>query len=148
MDSLLIRKHGRLRVGGTGRRVQRNFFRNCFWQVSLDLFGEPECGSWPQSQIGLALWSLSTTGDRWQNTETLMRLSVLPDEAVLRNPDWVATVLFVLRLLRPLRWFGLVECRGEDATRTGHGEWRRSPLFDRFVQFDPDLAGTGKATLH
>ena len=42
---------------------------------------------------------------------------------VLRNPDWVAPVLFVLRLLRPLRWFGLVECRGEDATRTGHGEW-------------------------
>ena len=53
------------------------------------------------------------TGDRWQDSATLMRLSVLSDEAVLRNPDWVAPVLFVLR---PLRWFGLVECRGEDAT--------------------------------
>ncbi len=156
MDSLLIRKAGRLRVGGTGRhvlrgareRVQRNFFRNCFWEVSLSLFGEPECGNWPQPQIGLALWSLSTTGDRWQDTESLMRLSVLPDEAVLRNPDWVAPVLFVLRLLRPLRWFGLVECRGEDATRTGHGEWRKTPLFDRFVQFDPKLFGIGKETAH
>ena len=156
MDSLLIRKHGRLRVGATGRRVlkgarervQRNLFRNCFWDVSLSLFGEPECGYWPQPQIGLALWSLSTTGDRWQDAETLMRLSVLPDEAVLRNPDWVAPVLFVLRLLRPLRWFGLVECRGEDATRTGHGEWRKTPLFDRFVQFDPNLVGTGQATVH
>ena len=156
MDSLLIRKHGRLRVGGTGRRVlkgarervQRNFFRNCFWEVSLDLFGGAECGYWPQPQIGLALWSLSTTGDRWQDAETLMRLSVLPDEAVLRNPDWVAPVLFVLRLLRPLRWFGLVECRGEDATRRGHGEWRKTPLFDRFVQFDPELVGTGQATVH
>ena len=156
MDSLLIRKEGRLRVGATGRhvlrgareRVQRNFFRNCFWEVSLSLFGEPECGNWPQPQIGLALWSLSTTGDRWQDTETLMRLSVLPDEAVLRNPDWVAPVLFVLRLLRPLRWFGLVECRGEDATRTGHGEWRKTPLFDRFLQFDPGLVGIGKDTVH
>ena len=156
MDSLLIRRHGRLRVGGTGRRVlkgarervQRNFFRNCFWEVSLSLFGEPECGSWPQSQIGLALWSLSTTGNRWQDTETLMRLSVLPDEAVLRNPGWVVPVLFVLRVLWALRWFGLVECRGEDATRTGHGEWRKTALFDRFVQFDPEVVGIGKATLH
>ena len=156
MESLLIRKHGRLRVGATGRlalkghreRLQANFFRNCFWEVSLDLFGEPECGSWPQGLIGPALWSLSTTGDRWQDTATLMRLSVLPDEAVLRNPDWVAPVLFVLRVLRPLRWFGLVECRGENATRRGHGEWRKTTLFDRFLEFDPALAGTGKATLH
>ena len=156
MDSLLIRKDRRLRVGATGRRVlkgarecvQRNLFRNCFWEVSLSLFGEPECGDWPQSHIGLALWSLSTKGDQWQDTETLMRLSVLPDEAVLRNPDWVAPVLFMLRVLRPLRWFGLLECRGEDATRTGHGEWRKTPLFDRFVQFDPNLFGIGKETIH
>lgn len=47
-------------------------------------------------------------------------------------------VVLVLRLLRPLRWFGLVECRGEDATRKGHGEWRKRPFFDRFVQFDPN----------
>ena len=111
MESLLIRKDGRLRVGATGRRalkghrerLQAKFFRNCFWEVSLDLFGEPECGSWPQGLIGPALWSLSTTGDRWQDSATLMRLSVLPDEAVLRNPDWIAPVLFVFRVLRPLR---------------------------------------------
>ena len=156
MDSLLIRKHGRLRVGATGRRalkghrerLQASFFRHCFWQLDLGLFGEPECGYWPQPQIGLALWSLSATGDRWQDAETLMRLSVLPDEAVLRNPDWVAPALFVLRVLRPLRWFGLLECRGEDTTRRGHGEWRRTPLFDRFVRFDPELVEAGGATLH
>ena len=43
---------------------------------------------------------------------------------------------------------GLVECRGEDATRTGHGEWRKTPLFDRFVQFIPSLFGIGKVTRH
>ena len=57
-------------------------------------------------------------------------------------------MLFVLRLLRPLRWFGLVECRGEDATRRGHGMWRKTPLFDRFVEFDPELVGIGQATVH
>ncbi len=77
-----------------------------------------------------------------------MRFSLLPDEAVLRDPDWVARVLFVLRRLRPLRWFGLVECRGEDATRTGHCEWRKMPLFDQFVQFGPDLFRIGKVAMH
>ena len=156
MNGLLIRKKGRLRVGATGRRalkdrrerLQASFFRDCFWQVSLDLFGEPECGSWPQGLIGPALWSLATTGDRWQDTQTLMRLSVLPDEAVLRNPDWVAPALFVLRVLRPLRWFGLVESRDEDATRRGRGKWRKTPLFDRFLAFDPRIVRAVEGPVH
>ena len=76
-----------------------------------------------------------------------VRRSSTPRSATSAGPA-SAPVLFVLRVLRPLRWFGLVECRGEDATRTGHGERRKTPLFDRFVQFDPELAGIGTATLH
>ena len=156
MNGLLVRKKGRLRVGATGRRalkdrrerLQASFFRDCFWQVSLGLFGEPECGSWPQGLIGPALWSLATTGDRWQDTQTLMRLSVLPDEAVLRNPEWVARALFVLRVLRPLSWFGLVESRDEDATRQGQGEWRKTPLFDRFLAFDPRIVRAVEGPVH
>ena len=156
MNGLLIQKKGRLQVGAAGRRVlkdrrerlQASFFRNCFWQVSLSLFGEPECGSWPQGLIGPALWSLATTGDRWQDTQTLMRLSVLPDEAVLRNPEWVARALFVLRVLRPLRWFGLVESRDEDATRRGRGEWRKTLLFDRFLAFDPKIVRAVEGPVH
>ena len=41
-------------------------------------------------QVGAALWALSTTGDRPQETSALMKLAVLPDEAVKRNPAWVA----------------------------------------------------------
>ena len=156
MNGLLVRKKGRLRVGATGRRalkdrrerLQANLFRDCFWQVNLGLFGEPECGSWPQGLIGPALWSLAATGDRWQDTQTLMRLSVLPDEAVLRNPEWVARALFVLRVLRPLRWFGLVESRDEDATRRGRGKWRKTPLFDRFLAFDPRIVRAVEGPVH
>ena len=156
MNGLVIRKKGRLRVGATGHRalkdrrerLQANLFRDCFWRVSLGLFGEGECGSWPQGLIGPALWSLATTGDRWQDTQTLMRLSVLPDEAVLRNPEWVARALFVLRVLRPLRWFGLVESRDEDATRQGRGEWRKTPLFDRFLAFDPNIVRAVEGPVH
>lgn len=156
MNGLVIRKKGRLRVGATGRRalkdrrerLQASLFRDCFWQVNLGLFGEPECGSWPQGLIGPALWSLAVTGDRWQDAQTLMRLSVLPDEAVLRNPEWVARALFVLRVLRPLRWFGLVESRDEDATRQGRGEWRKTPLFDRFLAFDPTIVRAVEGPVH
>ena len=150
LDGLAKRGGGKLRAGAAGRavlagrqsRLQANLFRNAFWQVSLNLFGDGECGSWPQQQIGLVLWSLSTTGHRLQETVDLMRLSVLPDEAVVRKPEWVAPTLFVLRVLRPLSWFGLVECREEPVSRY-QAVWRKTDLFDRFFGFDADLVRIG-----
>ena len=125
MDGLVKQASGRLRTTAYGRavlkgrqsRLQANLFRNAFWKMSLNLFGSGECGHWPQQQIGMALWALSTTGHRWRESSEVMRLSVLPDDAVLRSPDWVAPMLFVLRVLRPLRWFGLLECREDPASR-------------------------------
>ena len=140
---------GRLRASRRGKGVlagargalQAELFRLAFWRLSLNLFGKAECGSWPQQQIGLALWALSTTGDRFQGTRALMVLSVLPDESVSRRPEWVAATLFSWRVLRPLWWFGLVECRerGEDLD---DASWRKSALFDRFLGFGTDLART------
>ena len=77
-------------------------FRIAFWRLSFNLFGKVECGSWPQQQVGMALWALSTTGDRFQGARALMVLSVLSDEAVSRPPEWVATTLFAWPVLRPL----------------------------------------------
>ena len=154
MDGLVKHAGGRLRTTAYGHAVlkgrrsglQANLFRNAFWQMSLNLFGCGECGHWPQQQIGMALWALSTTGHRWQETGDLMRLSVLPDEAVLRNPDWVAPMLFALRVLRPLLWFGLLECR-EDPVFRDKGVWRKTALFDRFLAFDTKLPRTD-GTVH
>ena len=36
-------------------RLQANLFSNTVWQMSLNLFGNGECGHWPQRQIGMAL---------------------------------------------------------------------------------------------
>ena len=148
----LERAGGRLRPAAAGRtamagrlaRLHDTLFRTAFWRVSLDLFGDGECGSWPQPLIGVALWSLAITGDRWQDTGTLMRQAVLPNDAVSRNPDFVPLILFAMRVLRPLLWFGLIERKVEagDTSREG-GTWRKTPLFDRFLQFYPHLAGTG-----
>ena len=118
---------GRLRPTAAGRAaptgrlgwLHAELFRIAFWRVSLDLFGDGECGSWPQQQIGPALWSLSTTGHGWQATKMLMQLGVLPDQKVLRNPEFVGLILFATRVLRPLLWFGLVEWLVEDASREG-----------------------------
>ena len=114
--------------------------------MSLNLFGDGVCGSWPQQQIGMVLWSLSTTGERFQPTRALMKISVLPDETVPGNPEWVAPTLFAWRVLRPLWWFGLVECRadGEDLE---DASWRKSALFDRLPRFSTDLVRTG-GTVH
>ena len=81
--------------------LQAELFRIAFWRVRLNLFGGGECGSWPQLQIGMVLWLLSTMGHRWQPTLKLIKLGVLPDEAVLRNPEFVAPTLFVWRVHRP-----------------------------------------------
>ena len=129
---------GRLRTTARGRAaltglragLQAELFRIALWRVSLNLFGAGECGSWPQQQVGAALWALSTTGDRLQDTSALMKLAVLPDEAVKRKPAWVAPVLFAWRVLRPLWWFGLVEC-AEDGEDLEAASWRKSALFDR-----------------
>ena len=152
LSGSLERSGGRLRPAAAGRaamagrlaRLHDTLFRTAFWRVSLDLFGDGECGSWPQPLIGVALWSLAITGDRWQDTGTLMRQAVLPNDAVSRNPDFVPLILFAMRVLRPLLWFGLVEREVEagDTSREG-GTWRKTPLFDRFLRFYPHLAGTG-----
>ena len=47
-------------------------------------------------------------------------------------------------MLRPLRWFGLLECREDPASRY-KALWRKSALFDRFLTFDtklPRMEGT------
>ena len=139
-------RRGQALLAGAKGALYVELFRLAFWRLSLNLFGTAECGSWPQQQIGMVLWALSTTGDRFQGTRALMVLSVLPDEAVSRRPEWVATTLLSWRVLRPLWWFGLVECRvqGEDLA---DASWRKSALFDRFLYFGTALVRTA-GSLH
>ena len=129
---------GHVLLAGAKGALFAELFRIAFWRLSLNLFGKAECGSWPQQQVGMALWAMSTTGDRFQGTLALMVLSVLPDEAVSRHPGWVATTLFSWRVLRRLWWFGLIEWRqqGEDLD---DASWRKRVLFDRFLKFGTDL---------
>ena len=120
-EARLVELHGRrlwasrrghqLLAGPTGE-FQASLFRITFWHVSRNLFGKGECGSWPRQRIDEALWARSAPGERLRQTPVLMKLAVLPDEAVERNAAWVARVLSAWRVLRPLVVRSRRVCRG------------------------------------
>jgi hypothetical protein len=46
------------------------------------------------------------------------------------------------RILRPLTWFGLLECRAETGSAPVEGHlYRKTPLFDRFLKFNVQIEG-------
>ena len=63
-----------------------------------------------------------------------------------RSCSNLAPLLFAWRALRPLWWFGLVECVG-DSEDLEDASWRKSALFDRFLGFDADVVRT-EGSLH
>ena len=44
-------------------------FHLAFWHMDLGYFGRGLLGSWPQSDAGVVLWSLSICADDWQTSE-------------------------------------------------------------------------------
>ena len=138
---------GRDMLDGNGGALQSILFYLRFWHLDLAPFGRGLLDTWPQEQIGLVLWSLSVAADEWQPPESLCRLCTIPCDAVLEPGSDLGPLILEARILRPLYWFGLVECRGEDeATGAGTGmshAWRKSSLFDRFLSFEVRLEDTG-----
>ena len=129
---------------GKRGRLQALLFRQALWHVDLSAFlrGVPRGvpGTWPQGEdVGVLLWCLSAVGGQWRGGGTLTALCTVAEdpipEAHWNPPAW----MFAERILGPLRWFGLMQCREPRGT----GEvrrWRKTALFDRFLSFDVRLA--------
>jgi hypothetical protein len=121
-------------------------FHLAFWHMDLGYFGRGLFGSWPQSDAGIVLWSLSICADDWQSSEKLTRLCTIPEPAMFSG-TWDRTPYAMeARILRPLLWFGLLEHRGEKMPVDQFGEhhfYRKAALFDRLLAFDVavDLPG-------
>ncbi|MFN3347380.1 hypothetical protein [Pseudorhodoplanes sp.] len=113
-----------------------------FWRFDLSYFARGLLGSWPQEDIGIALWSLSVCGDDWQSAEKLTRLCTIPRPEMLTG-DWDRTPFaFEGRILRPLLWFGLVDHRAEQITESRFSKrhfYRKTGLFDRLLKFDVEI---------
>ena len=68
----------------------------------------------------------------------------VPDNTIPTAHWNPAGMLFAVRILGPLRWFGLVECREPGGFRESRC-WRKSALFDRFLSFDVQLSDSRAA---
>jgi hypothetical protein len=147
---LMRRYRGSLRLTDVGNRVltapgrgglQAILFHITFWLTNLASFDRVPLASWPQSDIGIVLWSLSTSALGWETPERLMRLCTVPVIGVLEAkwdfPIWA----FEARVLRPLTWFGLLETRPDEAVGSGPTRrwYRKAPYFDRLVSFEVQL---------
>lgn len=114
-------------------------FHLAFWHMDLGYFGRGLLGSWPQADAGVVLWSLSICANDWQSAEKLTRLCTIPEPAMFSG-TWDRTPYATeARILRPLLWFGLLECRSKKMPDSRFGEhhfYRKAKLFDRLLAFD------------
>ena len=124
--------------------LQAILFHVAFWRLDLSYFGRGLLGSWPQPDIGVALWSLAAAAWHWETPERLSRLCTIPTPEVLEAGTWDrGAMAFEARVLRPLFWFGLLENRSEKFPPRPLGEdhlFRKSPVFGRFLEFDVKIA--------
>ena len=144
----LLRKHkGHLRITLAGHRLlmganigamQALLFHLTFWQLELSYLGGGLHGTWPLYDAGVVLWCLSVAADQWQTREHLTRLSTVPIIGVLEAMWDTGSLAMEARILRPLRWFGLLEYQQAELdgkpAESGH-MYRKSSLFDRFLGF-------------
>lgn len=117
-------------------------FHIALWHLNLGDFDGCPIESWPQSYIGVVLWSLSASASDWLDRETLIRLCTVPVAGVLESSWDLGSYAMEARILRPLTWFGLLESRREG--RAGLGEprlYRKTPPFERFIKFNVQIEG-------
>ena len=96
-------------------------------------------GAWPQSGVGVLLWSVSVSATDWQTPEKLTRLCTIPVNEILQSGWDSGSLIMEARILKPLIWFGLLEYRAEKARDAHLGErhfYRKTPMFDRFLTFN------------
>jgi hypothetical protein len=124
--------------------LQALLFHVALWHMNLAYFDGYPLDSWPQSEVGVILWSLSASAHDWLPRETLTRLSASPVNGVLESQWDFGSSAMEARILRPLVWFGLLESRTQPRSATELVDprlYRKAPLFDRFVKFDVQIEG-------
>jgi hypothetical protein len=119
--------------------------------MNLAYFDRSPVDSWPLTQVGVILWSLSASAHDWLPRETLTRLCATPVIGVLGSRWDFGSSAMEARILRPLAWFGLLEVRSEGRSPTAlveRRQYRKAPLFDRFLKFNVQVEGKTFATSH
>ena len=152
---LLRRYKGYLKVTPAGRKLleephqkalQAVLFHIALWRLDLGYLGRGLHHGWPQHDIGIVLWSLSIAATDWQPPERLTRMCTIPINGVLESTWDTGSHAMEATVLRPLRWFGLLDYRQDDIPERRFEKrhfYRKTPLFDRFLSFDVKLETAG-----
>jgi hypothetical protein len=150
--SLTLTAKGRatLEAGGSGG-LMADLFGTVFWRVNLGHWDGYPVPTWPQSYIGIIVWSLAHAASTWETPERLARYSTIPVIGVLEAKDDFAGHAFELRILRILSIFGLLDARkdGNSSNRfVSARHYRKTQLYDRFFSFDVTLEPTDGGARH
>jgi hypothetical protein len=152
---LVRRDRGHLKVTPAGRKLlkephqkalQAVLFHLALWRLDLGYLGRGLHHGWPQHDIGIVLWSLSIAANDWQPPERLTRMCTIPINGVLESTWDTGSHAMEATVLRPLRWFGLLDCRQDDIPERRlekRHSYRKTALFDRFLSFDVKLEAAG-----
>jgi len=120
--------------------LQTLLFRVALWHLNLGYFDRNPIEAWPQNDMGVVLWSLSTSANDWLDPETLSRTCTVPVIGVLESAWDLGSFAMEARVLRPLVWFGLLEQRSEKGTGlVDRHRYRKTAMFDRFVKFNVQI---------
>lgn len=149
---LVHRRKNHMKATAAGRTMterpealQAALFHTAFWHMDLGDLGRGLHEGWPQSDIGIVLWSLSVAANDWQSRERLCRMCTVPIKGVLDATWDTGSLAMEANVLRPLLWFGLLELKhevieGDNLNR--QKLYRKSSLFDRFCLFNVSLEST------
>ena len=117
--------------------LQALLFHIAFWHLNLGYFDRNPIDVWPQRDVGVVLWSLSTLANDWLDRDELTRLCTVPVVGVLEAASDFGSFAMETRMLRPLVWFGLLEQKSErQIGLVARHLYRKTALFDRFVKFN------------
>lgn len=152
---LMRAEKGHLVITAAGRRaldepglfsLQAELFETAFWKTDLSAFTRGFLHGWPQSHAGVVLWSLSVAATDWMKPAELARLCTIPVNGILDQPYDRSQYALEGVMLRPLAAFGVLEHRKEPIQGQSFGHennYRKGPLFDRFLRFDVRLEANG-----
>ena len=128
--------------------LQALLFHIALWHLNLGYFDRNPIDSWPQSDVGVVLWSLVSSANDWLDREILTRLCTIPVIGVLESTWDLGSSAMEARILRPLTWFGLLEYRSvtgpERVNRHLYRKIHPQPLLMRASQSQtPERRGVG-----
>jgi hypothetical protein len=147
LSGLAYVRRGVLHAGKRGRdmidpdrsgALQTALVRTAWGNFNLPALSPSHLAERIHVQAGLALFMIGRVADDWIDSESLLHAAILPDEEMLAAIEMLPRFAFEGCVLRPLRWFGLIEERSvpTEVEWRPRREVRKTPLYDRFLAFE------------